>query len=158
MIQNSTKSLDTRQLFHDFNERYTAYNFCSYVDHFCHASFSFSLRKIISLFSCESIAPMPTPQASHSTSNTLSKFEKVKIRALVSFILTSSKALPASSVQLKTPFFFKRSVRCYQATKFTNETSVKSSQVVKASYLSSTLGCGPISSCPHFLLVYIDLQ
>jgi len=48
---------------------------------------------------------MPIPQASHSNSNTLSKIGKAMIGALVSFSLISSKPLPASTFQTKTPLF-----------------------------------------------------
>jgi len=53
---------------------------------------------------------MLTPQVSHSISNTLLKFGKVKIGASVSFSLMSLKTLMASSVQTKELFFFKQSI------------------------------------------------
>jgi len=71
---------------------------------------TFTEKGNVSLFFYESTAPMPTPQASHSISNTFSKFRKAKMGVLVSFFLMSTKALSTSSVQTKGPFFFKQSI------------------------------------------------
>jgi len=70
---------------------------------------------------------MLTPQASHSNSNTLLKFENANIGALVNFSLISSKALPALLVQTKASFFFKQCHVYYQATEVANEMPVESS-------------------------------
>ena len=77
------------------------------------------------LFYCESTAPMPTLQVSHSISNTFSKFKKVKMGALVSFSVMSAKALLASLVKTKGPSSSNSCHRHYQGIEIVDESPVE---------------------------------
>ena len=95
---------------------------------------------------------MPSPDASHATSNGLKKSGRRSTRVLVILSFISLKDLDAVSVHAK-DLFLRQSVMGATMVLKSNETTIKGSQSMKAPNIPNGLRLRPVNYSTDFVLV-----